>query len=693
MESTDNSHEEAETPESAELADVHAEALLEFNRAWSPQQDVRLQCLEDRRFVSIPGAQWESDLREQFANRPRFEVNKVHMSVMRIFNEYRNNRISVDFRAKDGGATEDVADTMDGLYRADEQECNAQEAYDNAFDEGVSGGMGAWRVRACYENEEDGEDERQRIAMEPIYDADTSVYFDADAKRQDKRDAVRCWVLSSMSLSAFEEEWGGASSFPKDDSLTMFDWFTPDVAYIAEYYKVEEQTKTYNVWKLVLAGEDADEVKLLASEKEEAAKLKAQGYILARKKKVKTKRIHKYLMAGDRILEDCGYVAGKCIPIIPFYGKRAFIDNVERIQGHVRLTTDLMRLYNMLISLLAEISVYSPIEKPIFTPEQIQGHEHAWSRDSIDRPAYQLINPITNIDGSVVPAGPIGYVKPPQIPQALVALMQLCNVDMQELLGAQGGAEEVVSNVSAKAVELIQTRLDMQTFIYMDNFAKAMKRCGEVWKGMAQELYDEEGRKMKTVGVDGAEDEIEIMKPMMDDKGATTIENDLGQGRFDVVTDVGPSFVTRRDGTVRALSGVLQYTQDPQERAAITGVIFQNLDGEGLQDLKDWNRKRLINMGVIKPTDEEQAELEAQAANAPPDPQAQFLAAESQKSTALAGKATADTTVALANAEKIAAETQEILKKIGALDVDTLIKLVDAHKAGATPVPSPAPAP
>ncbi len=653
------------------LADVHAEALLEFQRAYSPQQEVRLQCLEDRRFVSIPGAQWESELKDQFANRPRFEVNKIHMSVMRIFNEYRNNRISVDFRAKDGGATEDVADTMDGLYRADEQECNAQEAYDNAFDEGVSGGMGAWRVRACYENEEDGDDERQRISMEPIYDADTSVYFDADAKRQDKRDAVRCWVLSSISLAAFEEQYGGASTFPKDDGLAMFDWFTPDVAYIAEYYKVEEKTESYIVWKLIPTGE---EVKLKESETEESEKLKAQGYILARRKKIKTKRIHKYLMSGDRILEDCGYIAGKCIPIIPFYGKRAFIDNVERIQGHVRLTTDLMRLYNMLISLLAEISVYSPIEKPIFTPEQIQGHETAWSRDSIDRPAYQLINPITNIDGSVVPAGPIGYVKPPQIPQALVALMQLCNIDMQELLGGQGQAEEVVSNISAKAVELIQTRLDMQTFIYMDNFAKAMKRCGEVWKGMAQELYDEEGRKMKTVGIDGAEDEIELMRPVVDEeKGGTTYENDLTAGR--------------------SLSGVLQYTQDPQERAAITGVIFQNLDGEGLQDLKDWNRKRLIAMGVIKPTEEEQAELQAAAQNAQPDAQTKFLTAEAEKSTALAQKATADTTLALANAEKAQAQTSEILKQIGALDVDTLIKLVNAHKANLAPEAAAAPAP
>jgi hypothetical protein len=238
----------------------------------------------------------------------------------------------------------------------------------------------------------------------------------------------------------------------------------------------------------------------------------------------------------------------------------------------------------------------------------------------------------------------------------------------------------------------------MQTFIYMDNFAKAMKRCGEVWKGMAQEVYDEDGREMKTVGIDGAEDSIELMKPNMGEDGEMTYENDLTSGRFDVVTDVGPSFVTRRDGTVRALSGVLQYTQDPQERAAITGVIFQNLDGEGLGDLKEWNRRRLISMGVIKPTEEEQKQLDEAAANAPPDPQAQFLAAEAQKSMALAQKATADTTKSLADAqktqaetEKTEAETQEILKKLGMVDLDALIKLLDAHKnhspmAEATPI-------
>jgi hypothetical protein len=68
----------------------------------------------------------------------------------------------------------------------------AQEAYDNCFEEGTSGGMGAIRLRARYEDEDDDEDTRQRIAIEPIYEADTCVFFSPgrQALRQGGREAL-----------------------------------------------------------------------------------------------------------------------------------------------------------------------------------------------------------------------------------------------------------------------------------------------------------------------------------------------------------------------------------------------------------------------------------------------------------------------------------------------------------------------
>src|SRR3954468_11586821 len=95
------------------LRGVHERALTEWNRVQSALRDGRKQCLEDRRFYSIAGAQWEGPLNDQFENKPKFEVNKVHLAVIRIINEYRNNRITVDFLNKDGVEDDRLADTCD----------------------------------------------------------------------------------------------------------------------------------------------------------------------------------------------------------------------------------------------------------------------------------------------------------------------------------------------------------------------------------------------------------------------------------------------------------------------------------------------------------------------------------------------------------------------------------------------------
>ena len=144
------------------LTQVHERAMRGFDATYDPQRDNRAQCLEDRRFAFVQGAQWEDNLGQQFENRPKFEVNKVSLAVTRLFSEYRNNRITVNFKCKDSSGSKETAENMNGLYRADEQDCNGQEAYDNAFEESVSGGIGAWKIKAKYEDEEDEDDDDER---------------------------------------------------------------------------------------------------------------------------------------------------------------------------------------------------------------------------------------------------------------------------------------------------------------------------------------------------------------------------------------------------------------------------------------------------------------------------------------------------------------------------------------------------
>ena len=641
------------------LAEVHAQAMLEFDRIQEALYDERMMCLEDRRFYSIAGAPWEGDLGAQFENKPRFEFNKVHLAVIRIINEYRNNRITVDFTPKDGASDQDLAETCDGLYRADERDSGAQEAYDNAFEEGVGGGFGAWRIRACYEDEDDDENEKQRIKIEPIFDADSCVWFDLDAKRQDKADAKHCFVLTGMSPGAFKDEFGhDPASWERAVTHSGFDWVTQDTVYVAEYYRVEETSEIVHVFR----GLDDEEMQIPAKEFDEdeqkRADLEASGFREVRQKRVKSRRVHKYILSGNQVEEDEGYIAGKCIPIIPFYGKRWYVDGVERCMGHVRLAKDAQRLTNSLLSWLTEMAMRFDIEKPILTPEQIAGHTEMWADDNVQRFPYLLVNPIRDQDGNAMPAGPIGYTKAPNIPPAMAALIQIASQALDDLLGNQQAGEQLQPNQSGKAVELIQNRLDMQVFIYMSNFAKSMQRSGEVWLSAAKDVMVEDERPMKMVSPDGEMDTTVLREPATDPKtGEQILRNDLSKAAFDVWSDVGPSSSSRRSSTVRALTGLAQLTDDPQDRKVLVSSALMNMEGEGLGDLRDYYRRQMVRLGAAKPTEEEKAEMAQESQGQQPDPQALYLMASAKQAEAGAKLNEAKTVDAIAAANLKAAQT------------------------------------
>lgn len=658
---------------------IHQEALREFNDIQMAQRQVRLQCLKDRRFYSISGAQWEGDLGRQFENKPRFEVNKIHLSVIRIINEYRNNRITVDFVDKLGEPDSRLSDVLDGLYRSDEQDSGANEAYDNAFEEAVGGGLGAWRLRAKYEDEGDPDNDYQRIFIEPIYDADSCVFFDLGSKRQDKSDAKRCFVITAMTPADYKVEYNDdPASWPKDIQQREFDWYTANVVYVAEYYRVEKSSETIHIYQDIAGNEkrytDAD----FENDEELIRYLAAIGTVKVRQKKISKKRIHKYVMSGGKILEDCGYIAGDNIPIVPTFGKRWFIDNVERCMGHVRLAKDAQRLKNMQLSKLAEIAALTSIEKPILTPEQVAGHETLWAEDNLKNYPYMLINASTDDKGNIVAAAPAAYTKPPEIPRPMAALLQLTEEDMKDLLGNQQAGEEIRTNVSGKAVELVQNKLDMQTYIYMSNMAKAVKRSGEIWLGMAKELFVEKDRKMKTVGKRSEISTVKLGESTINKDGELEQEYDISKANHDITVSVGPSSSSKRAATVRALMGMMQLTQDPETMQVLSSMAMMNMEGEGIEEVRNHFRNRLIKMGVVKPTKEEAAKLAEEAKNAPPDPNAEYLRKAAAAEEARGAKAAAEVGLTDAKTEKTKAETIDLLAGIDQKDLDAALKLAEA---------------
>jgi len=671
------------------LKDIHESAIKEFDLVWSAVSEERDLCAEDRRFVALPGASWEGVVGDMFENAPKFESNKIQMALLKVYAEYRNNRIEIDFTSKDGTDNSKLAQFCNGLLRADEKDSNADEAKDGAFDEACAGGFGAWRLRSCYEDESDPENENQRIKFEPIYEAESRVFFDLGAKRQDKSDAKKCWVLSPKTKGEYEDEYGieDSTSWNYQQYGLQFDWASTDYIWLCEYYEVEYKDCKIAIYEDVAGNKQKIEIDDL--DEETLATFNAIGNKKVSERTIKERKVHKYILDGNKVLEDCGYIAGDQIPIVPIYGKRWFIGGIERFSGIVRTCKDSARLGNILRSKLVEIASLSPIEKPIFVPEQMQGHSDMWSNDIVNKYPYMLVNKITGADGTQQAAGPVGYTKPPSIPPAIAALIEVAERDLQDLLGVSNGADKMVSNISAQAVELIQTRVDMQSFIYLSNYAKADKRSAEIWLSMAKEIYVEDDRNVKLIDENGTPSSAKLHQLMATNEGKTTVINNLDDAKFDVTATIGPASQSKRQAAVKNLTAMNAVATDPETKTILEALAMMNMDVEGSEDVNKYYRRKLIKLGALKPTEEEAQQLMQEMQGQAPDAQTQYLNAAAREAEAKAVKANADTVLTIAKAEQTKAETAQTMSTMDISQQEHLMNLAQSlSQAAPLPVAS-----
>jgi hypothetical protein len=614
--------------------------------------EIRAHAILCRRFISIPGAMWEGPWGDQFENSIKVEIDKLTKGVDKIVTDYRENRIVPDFRPSGGSAIQTPPDTLDGIHRADSYFFKAQQARDNAFEEAAAGGLGAYRLANELADPSDRDSDEQRINPALIIvDADQRVYFDPNSKLYDKSDARYAFVLTADAKEAFEEDHPNcASDFPEGRLQPVYDWFTPDVVIKAEYYEVETKRENLLIFRHVLS-EEEQRWWQTEIETDDIAELEAQGWRYETKKRDR-KRIHKYILSGAEVIEDCGFIAGDCIPVVPVYGKRWFVDNQERFRGHVSKRMDAQRIYNAKVSKLSEIDALAPREKPIFASAQLPPNLQAlWARQEQDRHPYALVEPLINpVTGEIIAAGPIGKIEPPQLQPVTAALLQLSASDLTE--ETDDGADEVVANTSAEAMDMAATRIDAKSAIYLDNMKQSVQREGEIFLSMAREVYYEPGRAVETMTEDGDDGEATLHESFTDGTGTFRIRNDFASGKYKVIADVTEATSTRRDKTVKSslnTASVAMQAQDMElaQIAILTAVM--NQDGEGMGDFQKYARKRLVGMGVVEPNEEEQAAMDQaaeQQANQP-DPNAILVDAQASalKGSAMKDAASAQKTV------------------------------------------------
>lgn len=623
------------------LASWHDKAKRNFSRAYEQQNDTRTQIVEAQRFVRVRGAQWEGSTNagwsfggvdsgiNRFDKYPRFELNKVARECDRIISEYRKNRITVKFRPKDSQGSEELAEKLNGKFRADYEETSGGEACDNAFDDGVVGGMGCWRLSCDYEDEMDPTNEQRRISIWPVYDPANCVYFDPDSKQYDRSDSTWAMEMFSMSPEAFKDEFPDAecASLDHNTDNSQYDWNTPDAVYVGRYYEVRVERVKLLAYRNPLTGEssiyDEDEIKDIQDELEESGAFEFLG-----ERVVKKRRVYCGLMSGFEWLEEPQRIPGEYIPLIPFYGRRCFVDNMERIEGHAAMAMDAQRLENLMVSMVADNATQTggdniPIVDIGMIPGSLAKH---WAERNTKRPAYLPMDSLRDKDGNIVAAAQVsGYTPSTPLSPAVAALLQYTGATIQQITGS-AGIDSIPSNIATDTVDSIFNRLDTQSFIYMDNMAKSMRWCGVVWLSMAREVYGSD-KETRIMNEDGSDDMVLLNGSVLDRQTGQQIAlNDLTVGKYEVTVDVGQSFASRRDATVRQLTSILQ-SLPPQHPyySIIMSMIIDAMDGEGISDLKEYNREQLLLQGVSKPRtpeEEQMVEQAKQAQQSQPDPAA-----------------------------------------------------------------------
>jgi hypothetical protein len=142
--------------------------------------------------------------------------------------------------------------------------------------------------------------------------------------------------------------------------------------------------------------------------------------------------------------------------------------------------------------------------------------------------------------------------------------------------------------------------------------------------------------------------------------------------------------MSRRNATVQSLIGMLQITTDPETASVLQSMAIMNMEGEGISDVRDFFRQKLVKIGALEPTEEEAAEMAAaKQTKSPEDMALEGMAEEAQ---AKAVKARADVLKVVADVGLTEAKTVETLAEIDMGSMERAITLSEKMAPQAQPI-------
>jgi hypothetical protein len=575
--------------------DKIAEMRHRYKMATAAYSDSREDELDDLRFMAgSPDNQWQwpadvlqtrGSVQGQTINaRPCLTINKLPQHVRMVTNEQRQNRPSGKVIPADDNADVQVAAIYDGMVRHIEYMSDADVAYDTACENQVTYGEGYIRILTeyCDENSFD-----QDLRIGRVRNS-FSVYMDPMAQDPTGADAEFCFITEDLTKEEYEREYPNAAPISSmlasgvgDQYLSQ--WLDENTVRIAEYFYYTHKKETLNLYPgnnsfFEGSPEDKD--------------MKRMGVKPIRSRQVDRRKVMWMKTNGFEVLQEQEW-AGKWIPVVRVIGNEFEVEGQIYISGLVRNAKDAQRMYNYWTSQEAEMLALAPKAPFIGYGGQFEGYEMQWKTANTTNWPYLEVNPdVTDGAGAVLP---LPQRAAPPLPQTgLIQAKMGASEDIKSTTGQYDASLGVGGNErSGRAILAREKQGDTGTYHYVDNLARAIRHITRQLVDMIPKIYDTE-RIARIVGIDGEVDMVKInpeqpepVKEIRDMESGILIEKiyNPGVGKYDVVVTTGPSYMTKRQESMDAMSQILQ--GNPQLWSVAGDLFVKNMDWPGAQELAD----------------------------------------------------------------------------------------------------------
>lgn len=531
--------------------------------------DNRKWALDDLKFVA--GEQWDPTtkaLREK-AMRPCLTINVLPQFIGQVIGDRRMNKVAVRVRPLRSG-DEAIANARSGLIKSIEMYSRADRVYDAACEDQTACGISNFRIDLDYAaNDVFDQDIFIRHIPNPL-----AVVWDRMSVDPTGRDATHCFVTDSIPKELFKRKYAGVecptdlAAFPKATA----GWMDSKTVRITECWELIEKPATF----MLAADGDVKDItgKLEEEWIKEAWIDPATGKPRIRQSTRTYARMH--LISAFAILSEAYEIPLTRLPIIRVEGRVVRVGDDRVRFGLTRFAKDSQRLKNYWRSVAAETLAMAPKAQWIADSAAIENREKAFREAHLTGDPLLIFN-----KGQDAPQ----RVDPPAVPAALLQEATLNQQDIKDTTGLHDASLGIRSNeVSGKAIDARKAEGDIATIIYHDNLNAAILEGGVVINELIPIAYDA----LRTVRIIGEDDKDSLV--VINDPNDENSPN-IAMGRYDVVLDTGPSFLTQR---LEAQAGMRELLQtNPELMSVIGDLVAKNMDWPGAHEIAERIKKTM----------------------------------------------------------------------------------------------------